>query len=341
MLRNQLVGGVVALALLCPARSSWAAGPDEAAAEALFRSGKQLMGERKFAEACPKLAESFRLDAATGTQLALALCYEQWGKLASAWSTYATAADRSKQEGRADRERAARARAAALEPKLSRLTVNVDAASAALAGLTVSRNGVNIGSASFGVPLPVDPEEITVEANAPGRQPWSAKVTVGPNADQKVVTVPPLEENRSGASVQAVKPAPAAPAEAPPAGSSGPSAMRIGAYAAGGAGIIGLGLGGFFGLRAISKNGDSEDKGCDGDRCSTEEGKKLRDDAVSAGNVATVATIAGVVLAGAGVTLFVLDLNKKKSPRADGAGRVELVPVVGRGDAGFSLVGTF
>ncbi|MCU0683472.1 MAG: hypothetical protein MUF34_14730 [Polyangiaceae bacterium] len=340
MLRNQLVGGVVALALLCPARSAWAAGPDEAAAEALFRSGKQLMGERKFAEACPKLSESFRLDPATGTQLALALCYEQWGKLASAWSTYTTAADRSKQEGRADRERAARARAAALEPKLSRLTINVDQASLSLSGLTVSRNGVGVGSASFGVPLPVDPEEITVEASAPGRQPWSTKVAVGPNAEQKVVTVPPLEETKSASSVPAPAAAPAsAPAETQAAGSSGLSTMRLGAYAAGGAGIIALGLGGFFGLRAISKNGDSEDKGCDGSLCSTEEGKKLRDDAVSAGNVATIATIAGVVLAGTGVTLFVLDLKKK--PQGDGVGRVTFVPTVGRGDAGFSLVGTF
>ena len=341
MLRSKLVSGAVALALALPASAVRAAGPDEAAAEALFRSGKQLMGERKYPEACPKLAESFRLAPATGTLLALALWYESWGKLASAWSTYAAAADRAKQEGRADRERAARQRAAAIEPKLSKLTINVDPAAASLSGLSVARNGVGVGAASFGVPLPVDPEEITVEASAPGRQPWSFKVTVGANADQKAVSVPPREEVKTVAkAAPAVSPAP--PVDAPAAESSrGTSAMRLGAYAAGGAGLLALGAGGFFGLRAISKNGDSEDAGCAGSECPTEEGKKLRDDAVSAGNVATIATIAGVALVGAGVTLFVIDLNRKPARVGEASGRVALVPAFGRGDAGLALVGRF
>ncbi len=335
----------MALALALPARPAQAAGPNAAAAEALFRSGKQLMAERKYAEACPKLAESFRLDEATGTQLALAICYEQWGKLASAWSTYTSAADRSKQEGRADRERAARAQAAALEPKLSRLTVNVDPAAASVPGLSVVRNGVGLGSASFGVPLPVDPEEITVEASAPDRKAWSTKVLVGPNAEQKSVTVPPLDDLKKADAVSAA-PAPspgpsATPAEGKPS-SKGLSPMRIGAYAAGGAGIVALGVGGFFGLRAISKNGESEDAGCSGDECTTEAGKKLRDDAVSAGNVATIASIAGGVLVAAGVTLFVIDVTKKPSAvGGESRARVALVPAFGRGDAGLSLVGRF
>lgn len=342
MLRTQLVRGVMALALTLPTLPARAAGPDEAAAEALFRSGKQLMNERKYPEGCPKLAESFRLDAATGTQLALALCYEQWGKLASAWSTYTNAADRSKQEGRADRERAARQRAAAIEPKLSKLTINVDPAAAALAGLSVARNGASVGAASFGVPLPVDPEEVTIEASAPDRKPWSTKVLVGPNADQKSVTVPPLEEAKAGPAALAPAPAPGpAEAEARPAARSKLSPLRLGAYAAGGAGVIALGVGGFFGLRAISKNSESEDEGCEGDRCATQAGKKLRDDAVSAGNVATVATVAGGVLVAAGVTLFVLDVTKKPSGVGAAVPRVAVAPAFGRGDAGLAVFGRF
>lgn len=341
MLRTKLVSGVVLLALSLPALPARAAGPDEAAAEALFRSGKQLMSDRKYADACPKLAESFRLDAATGTLLALALCYEQWGKLASAWSSYATAADRSKQEGRIDREKAARKRASELEPKLSKLTISVDPAAAALAGLTVSRNGVTVGAASFGVPLPVDPEEISIEASAPDRKAWSTKVLVGPNADQKTVTVPPLEDVKKVSEAPPPPPPPPAAEPKPSGGSLTP--MRIGAFAAGGAGILALGAGGFFGLRALSKNSESEDAGCSGNECTTEEGKKLRDDAISAGNAATVATIAGGVLVAAGVTLFVLDLNRKPAQPARGGlgARVAVAPAFGRGDAGLTVVGRF
>jgi hypothetical protein len=343
VLRTKFVSGAVVCALTLPSLPVRAAGPDEAAAEALFRSGKQLMTERKYAEACPKLAESFRLDAATGTQLALAICYDQWGKLASAWSTYTTVADRSQQEGNAARERAARQRAAAIEPKLSTLTINVDKGVASLGGLKVTRNGLVVGSASFGVPLPVDPEEVTVEASATDRKAWSTKVTVGPNADQKSVTVPALEEDKKAGAAPAAAPAPVEDkkGEVAPAPASGLSGMRIGAYALGGAGVVALGVGGFFGLRAIGKNSDSKDKGCDGNQCPTEEGKDLRSDAVSAGNTATVATIAGGVLLAAGVTLFVLDLKKKPAQTGGNGASVAFAPAVGRGDAGLVMVGRF
>src|SRR3954470_3724696 len=99
---------------------------DVATAEALFREGRALMDAGNFQAACPKLAESFEQDPGTGTLLALAICRERDGQLASAWASYGQVASRSKREGRADREQAARDAMQALEPRLSHLTITVD-----------------------------------------------------------------------------------------------------------------------------------------------------------------------------------------------------------------------
>src|SRR5437868_5091738 len=77
-------------------------------ADAAFNEGKQLMAAGHFAQACPLFADSFEADPATGTLLALAICHERQGKLASAWQDYRGVAERSKAEARADREKVAR-----------------------------------------------------------------------------------------------------------------------------------------------------------------------------------------------------------------------------------------
>jgi hypothetical protein len=102
-----------------------AQGGNTVAAEALFEDGRTLFEAGQYTEGCPKLAESYRLDPATGTLLALALCREGEGKLATAWAKFKDAEGRAKQEGREDRATIASERAAALRPRLSSLAVDV------------------------------------------------------------------------------------------------------------------------------------------------------------------------------------------------------------------------
>jgi hypothetical protein len=74
--------------LACEARADPAA-----QADLLFQGGIRFLQAGHFAEACPKLAESQKLDLALGTLLHLAACHERLGLTASAWSEFSSATD--------------------------------------------------------------------------------------------------------------------------------------------------------------------------------------------------------------------------------------------------------
>lgn len=182
------------------------AGGDVALAEALFQRGKWLLEQGDSAAACPKLAESLRLDKATGTLLALAMCHESEGRLASAWTEYAEVVARASTEGRTDREEAARRSVRALEPKLSTLTIEVPAAAATAPGLHVERDGVALEAPAWSTAVPVDPGRHVVTASAPGRRTWSISVQVGAIADGMRVAVPVLDPQPPATSADGPEP---------------------------------------------------------------------------------------------------------------------------------------
>src|SRR5580692_11189003 len=66
---------------------------DPAVADALFRKGREAAEKGDWATACPKFAESQRLDPAPGTLLNLADCEEHLGQLASAYEHFKTAVE--------------------------------------------------------------------------------------------------------------------------------------------------------------------------------------------------------------------------------------------------------
>ncbi len=239
---------------------------DAAMAETLFNDAKRKMAAGDFASACPKLAESYRLDAGSGTLTALAVCHEGLGKTASAWTEFIEVVSEARQAGRTDREKFAQQHVDAIEPKLSKLTVAVDPAVAKLSGLEVRRDGTLIGQAGWGTAAPVDPGPHTVEVKAPGKKPWSTTVTVGSSHDVQTVTVTRLEDT-------APSPSPAALAASSMGASSSEGAatedstgpprpeqpsstggtQRTVGLVVGGAGIVAAGVGTYFGLQAISQ----------------------------------------------------------------------------------------
>jgi hypothetical protein len=150
---------------------------DKAAAEELFRQGRMLTKDRRFTEACAKFADSQRLDPAVGTELNLARCYEDNGQTASAWALYNDVAVVAHRAGQLDRARLALRRAADLEKRLSRLTIEV-ASNDGAEGFAVQRDGKVVGQSEWNTPIPIDPGDHTVVATASGRRAWSTRVTV-------------------------------------------------------------------------------------------------------------------------------------------------------------------
>jgi hypothetical protein len=269
------------------------------AADTLFHEGTQLYDEARYDLACPKLAESFRLDPATGSLLALAACHEAQGKTASAWAEYGEVVVRARRQGRSDRADAAQQRFSALEPNLSRLTVRLDAGAAKIGGLVVKRDGLALGPESLGAAFPIDPGEHTIEASAPDRRPWSSGVAITAGGASETVVVPVLPEAASPHEAPAMP-----PASRPP--------LRSVGIATGAAGVIGLGLGVYFAATAVTRNNDSR-ADCTGDACGP-AGKQARYDALSAGNAATVAFIAGSALLAGGVVLFLVGSQGQQGP---------------------------
>ncbi len=76
---------------------------EKAIARTLFEQGRSLVRAGKWDEACPKLAESQRLDPGIGTLYNLADCHEHVGKLAAAWVEFSEVQDQAKRSNQAER----------------------------------------------------------------------------------------------------------------------------------------------------------------------------------------------------------------------------------------------
>jgi hypothetical protein len=135
---------------------AWAG--DTVAAEALFQAGKQLVGEKKYAEACPKYDASYKLDPTLGTLLNLADCLEKEGRTATAWSTWGAAMEQA-QRDKDSRSEYAVERRQALVPKLPKIVIR---ASNVVAGVKVFWDNAELAPAAFGVEMPTDPVEHTL-----------------------------------------------------------------------------------------------------------------------------------------------------------------------------------
>jgi hypothetical protein len=290
--------------------------------EVIYRSALDDMKAGRYPEACPKFAEARRLQPDSRSALqGLALCYDKSGKTASAWAKYRQLSVELKSGGDSAKAEAAAARAEELGKALS--TLKVSPAGSETPGLVIRLDKEEVPRAMFGAAMNVDPGSHVLEATAPGYEVWQTTVTVGAANDAKELKVPSLVAKPSGSSS---------------GDASGPSpALRPAAYALGGVGAAGVVLGAVFGGLAVGAASTVKSE-CPGNVCPSSHQSDLNA-ANTKALVSTVGLVAGGALLATGVVLFVV--SRPSAKKDDAPAAAALVPSVGPGGGGLSMIGRF
>lgn len=279
----------LALAWLIHPTAALAQAKDPAAAEALFREGRALSDAGDIAGACAKFRESDRLDPAVGTTFNIADCEERLGHLASAWTLFDEVAQRLPAGDK--RRPVALSRASALEPRLPKLSIRLS--SSAPGNARVVRDGVELGSASLGTALPVDPGQHVVVVTAPGRAEARFQLII---SEREIRTLDVDVGAPEAAKSEAIPPAhvDAAPSS---------SGSRTLGYVAGAIGVAGFVTGAVAGVLTLQKKSIVDDH-CDAQKRCDEEGLDATKSGKTLGLVTTVGLVTGVVGVGAGTYLI-------------------------------------
>lgn len=302
----------------------------KAAAEALFDEGKALLLKGEFAEACVRLEQSQDIDPGVGTLLYLGECYLRTGRLASAWAIFREAASAARASGQAERARIGDERARELRPQLSQIAFLVPTPRPE--GYELLIDGHLVSTALYGVFFPVDAGRHQVVARAPGHDTWSLVVDVGGDAQRQTVQVAPLAPAQLS---RAVSVEPAMPPPTAPATGTSDGARWV-AYGLGAGGVLALGAGVVFGLKANDKEGEA-DRFCGADACWDPRGAELNESARDWALAANVSYGIGVAALAAGaIVYFTSGGARRESPSASAD---ELTVVLGARQVG--VRGTF
>jgi hypothetical protein len=268
---------------------------DPVTAEALFREGRRAADAGNYTVACPRFAESYRLDPEPGTLLNLGDCEENRGQLAHAWEHFRQLYDELPQAD--ERRPIADARARALELRLPKLRIVLLTSPA-----RITRDDEVLGNASLGVSLPVDPGHHVMVVSSRGRRDKRYDVVLA-EGDDKVVSVssgepmdgsPPLTVEGLPSGVQ-----PAAVTEHP---TSGWSVTHTAVFVVGGVGVVSLVTGSVFGVVALTHL-SSANAGCSGNVCSSPNALDQFRDAQSFAVATDLMLGIGVALIGTAVVL--------------------------------------
>jgi hypothetical protein len=300
MHRTALCAALAAFGLLTTGYA-WGGDRDPATAQALFEQGRADAAAGRYAAACPRFEESFRLDPSVGTLLNLADCAEHIGHVAAALAHFTDAL--AQLGGSDDRLSYVKERILRVKPRVPHL--EIDAVSPE--PMVILRDAIEVGPASRNIPLPVEPGPHVIVVRSPGRKDREIHVDLVEGGEQRVHAEPgdplpsaatvPLANVPGGA---ASVPWPATTTTASP--STGRGAWP---WLAGSVGAAGIAAGAVAGILALSDAGSLRQL-CANHTCANASDFSKASDIANRGKAETTISTVGfsVGLVGAAVATY-------------------------------------
>lgn len=292
-------------------------------ADALFTKGKKLAAEKRYADACPAFEQSMKLDPAIGTQLNIAKCYEDWGRIGKALVAY-RAAEKMAKDAKDPREPKIHALVEALDPNVPRLTIKLPK-DANPTGIVVRLDSQPM--TTFGQQLIIDPGPHTIEYTIDGGPKKQRTIPVERGGDSEItLDIPKDRVLEKETDVEPSTETPTAPGRN----------QRIGGVMLAGAGVIAIGVSSVMTLSAKGKYDDALEMYCmNAKNMCDPMGLEATHDARKTANTATVIFLVGAAAVGGGVALYLL------APKAATTEHAYIVPSVTPDGAGVVYGGRF
>lgn len=269
-------------------------------ADDLFKQGKKLMAEKKYAEACPKFEDSFKQDAGLGTELNIGRCYEEWGKLGKAYRAYTDALKRA-EDAKDPRAPKIKDLVAKLEPQVPRLVIHIPDG-ADTAGLQVAIDGVPVDDITAPQLLDPGPKQVEYALGSGTRK--KKLVPLERNGTSEITLELPKGKGETKHEPVVTTRAPPPPIEEAPNVGHG---QRVAGVAIAGVGVVAVGISTYLALSARSKYNDALHSHCmDMTNACDMQGLTDTHDARSSANTATIIGGVGLAAVAAGIVIYVI-----------------------------------
>lgn len=306
-------------------------------ADKLFQKAKKLHAEKKFAEACPTYEEVDKTDPAIGSKLNTAKCYEDWGRLATAYTWYVQA-EKMATDAKDDRAPKIKELIEELDLNVPRMTINVPDGADPDVLDTLTLDGKPVPEDWYNTQQRIDPGPHVIEFLVEG-QPKKKMAPVERGGESELSLDIPKGPGKKPRPPKK-KPGQVDP---PPIATPDPGkTRRYIAYGLGGAGVVALGVASVMTLSARSDYKDALAEHCMGSTSGcTATGVRLTHDARSTANIATVISIAGAAVIVGGVVLYLTAPSAPAEKAPDKPVAVYVSPTIDATGGGFVVGGMF